>query len=119
VESGHVPRRRQLAAQDHLQRHDAIQAHLPGLVDDDLQQLVIAEITNARQWAGLVRPVGAAGGVPRQAQLGGLAVEAVEVGAEAVGQLGVSGQQGRAVGHDAGLDLLQECTGTCHSQQPW
>src|SRR5437773_1856268 len=60
--------------------------------------------------AGLLRAAAGAVRVVGQAQLAGLAVEAVvvgEEGAQAVGQVGVAGQQGFAVGDGAGLDLLQ------------
>ncbi len=53
LEALHVQRRRQLAGQDHLQRHDAVEAHLPGLEDhahaaagDLLEDLVVAEVTH-------------------------------------------------------------------------
>ena len=50
----HVVGRGELTGEDHLQGHDAVEAHLPGLVDDAhaaagdlLQQLVVAEVTDS------------------------------------------------------------------------
>ena len=103
--------------QDHLQGDDAVQADLPGLVDhahaaagDDLQQLVVAEVADTGQLAGLLRAVRGAVGLVGQPQVARLAVNAGVVGeeiAEPAGQLGMAGQQRFPVGHDAGLDLLE------------
>ena len=53
LEALHVQRRRQLAGQDHLQRHDAVEADLPRLEHDAhaaardlLQDLVVAEVAH-------------------------------------------------------------------------
>ncbi len=106
----------QLALQDHLEGDDPVQADLACLVDDAhaaagdlLQQLVVAEVADPRQGAGLLRAAAGAVGVRGQLQCAGLAVEPIVVGEEGtqpVGQVGMASQQGGALGHDAGLDLL-------------
>ena len=69
AEAGHVARRGQLALQDHLEGDDAVEADLPGLVDDAhaaagdlLQQFVVAEVADARQFAGQLGGAGVRSG---------------------------------------------------------
>src|SRR5438876_734391 len=58
LEAAHVGRGRQLALENHLQRHGAVEADLPCLVHDAhaaagdlLEQLVVAEVTERAEQA--------------------------------------------------------------------
>ena len=115
AEALHVGRRRQLAGQDHLEGDDAVQAHLPRLVDDAhaaagdlLQQLVVAEVAHRR-------PRGHGRALPgcqgrRGAERLGQAAKLVLVGEEGPqfpGEVGVPAQQLVSVGSLAETFRLQ------------
>ena len=58
----HFTARREASGQDHLERDQAVERHLPGLVDDPhpaprdlLQQLVVAEVADGRQCGVAIR----------------------------------------------------------------
>ena len=109
---------RELAGQDHLQGHDAVEADLPGLVDDAhaaagdlLQQLVIAEVADGAQRRGNPggRLAGSSVGAFARRRRDGGPPHPVVVGeerAQGLGQLRVPGKQLLPVG---GLPASTAC----------
>ena len=111
----HVAAGGEVAGEDHLERHRAVERHLPRLVDDPhaapgdlLQQFVVAEVADHRRRSAAVR-LGLAGLLQAaiQPQGRGHAIHPVEIGeegAEGVGVLGVAIEQLLAIGDLAALD---------------
>ncbi len=119
AKAGHIGRAGELTAQDHLERHNAIERDLPRPVHDAhaaagdlLQKLIIAEVANGRARAGAARATGTNGFQVGQLLLDrpGQSLHGVAVGEEGAqvgGQIGMLLDEPGAVGRGSRLDGVE------------